>query len=482
MNYGIVLKVLGNILLVESALMLPALSIAFYTKGHDKIAFIITILLTGTIGFLMSKKTTNKSNINAREGLAIVSFGWLLASFFGALPFYLSGSIPAYIDAFFETVSGLTTTGATILSQVEDLPSGILFWRSFTHWIGGMGILVFTVALLPALGIGGFQIFKAESPGPIAGKIAPRIKDTAKILYVTYFSITILQIIFLKLGGMNLFESILHTFGTVGTGGFGVKNDSIGFYKSTYIHMVIGIFMVLSGVNFSLYYSLFKGKWKEVLKDEELKLYLTIVLIAVVAIAVNLFMTSYDSISRALRDSFFQVGSIITTTGYSTVDFDMWPTFSKAILFTLMFIGGSAGSTAGGMKVIRILVLIKLIKRDVAKIFHPRAVISIKNHGKIISNETIVSINTFFASYIMIFVVSTILVSLEGLDLVSASSSVAATLGNIGPGFGFVGPSKNFGGFTYVSKTLFSLLMLLGRLEIFTIIALLVPNDWTREV
>lgn len=482
MNYGIVLKVLGNILLVESLLMMPSMLIAFYMNGHDKLAFLVTILITGIIGFIMSKIKSEKKNINAREGLTIVTFGWLLASLFGALPFYLSGSIPAYIDAFFETVSGFTTTGASILSNVEGLPHGALFWRSFTHWIGGMGILVFTVALLPALGIGGFQIFKAESPGPVAGKIAPRIKDTAKILYTTYFAITIVQIIFLRLGGMKLFDSMLHAFGTVGTGGFGIKNNSISFYESSYIHIVIGIFMLLSGVNFSLYYSLFKGKWEEVFKDEELRLYLTIVLVAVAAIAINLFSTSYKSIFLAFRDSFFQVGSIITTTGYSTVDFDLWPTFSKSILFTLMFIGGSAGSTAGGMKVIRILILIKLIKRDVAKIFHPRAFISIKTGDKIVSNETIAGINSFFALYIMIFVISTILVSLEGIDLVSASSSVAATLGNIGPGLVLVGPTRNFGEFTFASKALFSFLMLLGRLEIFTILALIVPKDWTREV
>lgn len=482
MNYGIVSKALGNILTVESILMLPALTIAFYTNEHDKIAFLITIIITSIIGFIMSKKTVIKDNINVRDGLAIVTLGWIFASLFGALPFYLSGSIPSYIDAFFETVSGLTTTGASILSNVEGLPHGSLFWRSFTHWIGGMGILVFTIALLPALGIGGFQIFKAESPGPIAGKIAPRIKDTAKILYIIYFSITILQIILLRLGGMNFFGSILHTFGSVGTGGFSIKNNSIAFYKSTYIHVTMGIFMLLSGVNFSLYYSLFKGRWRDVLKNEELRLYLTIVFVAVIAIAINLFMTSYGNILRAIRDSFFQVSSIITTTGYTTVNFDAWPTFSKAILFTLMFIGGSAGSTAGGMKVIRILILIKLIKRDVTKLFHPRAFISIKNNGKTVTNETIVSINSFFTLYIMIFVISTIIVSLEGLDLVSASSSVAATLGNIGPGLGFVGPTRNFGGFTSASKVLFSFLMLLGRLEIFTIIALILPKNWTREV
>lgn len=481
MNYGIVLKVLGNILLVESTLMVPALCIAFYTGGYDRFGFMITIFITLLIGFIMSRIKSNKSTINAREGLTIVTLGWVLASLFGALPFYISGSIPAYIDAFFETVSGFTTTGSSILNNVEAMPHGSLFWRSFTHWIGGMGILVFTIALLPALGIGGFQIFKAESPGPIADKIAPRIKDTAKILYVTYFAITIVTVIFLRMGGMALFDSLLHAFGAVGTGGFGIKNNSVAFYPSSYIHIALGTFMLLSGANFSLYYSIFKGKWRDVLKDEELRLYLGIIFVSVIAIAVNLFLTSYKSIFMAFRDSYFQVTSIITTTGYSTADFDLWPSFSKAILFMLMFIGGSAGSTAGGMKVIRILILGKLIKRDVAKIFHPRAYISIKNGGRTVPNETIVSINTFFALYMIIFVISTILISLEGIDLISASSSVAATLGNIGPGLGFVGPMRNFSEFSFASKALFSFLMLLGRLELFTILALMAPKRWASE-
>lgn len=482
MDYGIVLKVLGNILIVESALMLPSLAIAFYTNENDKLGFLITILITGIIGYLLANRPTDKKSINIKEGLSIVSLGWIAASLFGALPFYLSGTIASYVDAFFETVSGFTTTGASILSKVEGLPHASLFWRSFTHWIGGMGILVFTIALLPALGIGGFQIFKAESPGPTADKIVPRIKDTAKILYISYFSLTILQIILLKLGGMNLFDSMLHSFGSVGTGGFGIKNNSVAYYDSTYIHLVIGIFMLISGVNFSLYYSIFKGRWREVLEDEELKLYLLIVLIAVMAIGLNLFMTSYESILMALRDSFFQVSSIITTTGYTTANFDAWPTFSKAILFTLMFIGGCAGSTAGGIKVIRILILGKLIKRDVTKLFHPRAFILIKNNGKKVTNETVAGINSFFTLYIIIFVLSTIIVSLERLDLVTTSSAVAATLGNIGPGFGLVGPTSSFGGFSNASKVLFSFLMLLGRLEIFTIMALILPKNWTREI
>lgn len=482
MNYGIVLNVLGNILRVEAMLMMPSFFISLYTNQKDKFSFLIAILLTAILGFILTRSKSHDRHINAKEGLVIVSLGWVLISLLGALPLYISGSTPTYIDAFFEIVSGFTTTGATVISDVEVLPMGILFWRSFTHWIGGMGILVFTLALLPALGIGGFQIFKAESPGPIAGKIAPRIKDTAKILYITYFTITVIQVILLKLGGMSLFDSLVYTFGTVGTGGFANKNSSVGAYDSTYIHLVIGSFMVLSGVNFSLYYSLFKGKIKDIFKDEELKLYFTIVFMAVIAIAINLFKNTYSTLGLAFRDSFFQVGSIITTTGYSTANFDIWSTFSKCILLLLMFIGGSAGSTAGGMKVIRILIILKLIKREILKIFHPRAVIPVKLNDKVLPNETIASINSFVGLYMIIFVLSTILISLEGVDLESAASSVAATLGNIGPGLGFVGPTNTFNGYSQITKIFFSLLMLLGRLELFTIIALFAPKNWRKEV
>ncbi len=479
MNYGIVLRVLGDILLVESLLMIPSLLIALYTGGSDINAFVITIIVTALVGLFIRRNRHGKL-INAGDGLAIVAFGWIFASAFGALPLFLSGHLN-YLDAFFETVSGFTTTGATVISNVEILPQGILFWRSFTHWIGGMGILVFTIALIPALGIGGFQIFKAESPGPIAGKIAPRIKDTAKILYVLYFGMTILEIIMLKIGGMSIFDSMVFTFGTVGTGGFAIKNNSVAFYDSTYIHLVIGTFMVLAGTNFTIYYSIFKKKFKGILLDEELRFYLSIIVVAVIAIAANLYYTSYNTLGLSLRDSYFQVTSVMTTTGYTTADFDLWPSFSKGILLVLMFIGGSAGSTAGGLKVIRILILFKLIRREISKIFHPRAVIPIKVNDRIVPNDTVASINSFVALYFAIFVISTLLVTLEGVNLESAASSVVATLSNIGPGLGFVGPTQNFGAFHNATKVLFTFLMLLGRLELFTIIALLAPKNWRRE-
>ena len=462
--------------------MAPSLLISFYDGGHDFYPFLITIIITLIIGIVLSRKKGKDNLISAKDGLAIVALGWLSISILGSIPLFLAKSTPTYIDAFFEIVSGFTTTGSSVIQNVEILPKGILFWRSFTHWIGGMGILVFTIALLPALGIGGFQIYKAESPGPIAGKMAPRIKDTAKILYITYFSITILQVILLLFGKMSLFDALVHTFGTVGTGGFGIKSDSVGYYKSSYIHMVIAVFMVLSGVSFSLYYSLYRKRIKDVFKNEELRLYLGIVISSTLFIAINLYMTNYGKVFLSLRDSFFQVASIMTTTGYSTADFDLWPSFSKGILVLLMIIGASAGSTAGGIKVIRILVMFKLIKREIVMIFHPRAIIPIRNDKSVISNEVVAGIYSFIALYMVIFFVSTLLVTLEGVDLVTASTSVIATLSNIGPGLGLVGPSRNFALYNGATKLLLSFLMLLGRLELFTIIALLAPKNWRREI
>lgn len=481
MNYGIVLKVLGILLLIESLLMVPSYIIALFTKGDDALSFLITILLTAAIGLGLASIKRVRHRIIARDGFAIVTLGWIFASLLGALPLYLGGSTTTYIDALFEIVSGFTTTGATIMADVEILPKGTLFWRSLTHWIGGMGILVFTLALLPTLGIQGFQIFKAESPGPVAGKIAPRLRDTAKILYTSYIIITLIEVVLLLLGGMNLFDSLVFTFGTVGTGGFAPYNNSVAAYPSTYIHLVIGTFMILSGVNFSLYYLGYKGKIRDIFKDEELRLYLIIVAISVLSIGLNLLFTSYGNIGLAFRDAFFQVSSIMTTTGYATVDFDLWPSFSKGILLLLMFIGASAGSTAGGMKVIRILVMLKMIKREVGKSFHPRAMMPIKVNGKIMPNETVSGIVSFLSLYLFIFVVSSLLIMLEGVNIESAIASVAATLGNIGPGLDFAGPTRNFVYYSQPAKFLFTILMLLGRLELFTVISLIAPRSWRRD-
>jgi trk system potassium uptake protein len=481
MNYSIVIKIVGLLLLFEAALMVPSQLIALYYDQSDKSAFFYSIIITALTGFLLTRVKTANKRIKTKEGLSIVAWGWLLSSVFGALPFVLSGSIPSVVDALFETISGLTTTGATIIDDIEVLPRGILFWRSFTHWIGGMGILVFTLALLPSLGVGGFQLFKAESPGPVSDKIVPRLKDTAKILYITYLSFTVIEFVLLLFGGMSWFDAALHTFGTVGTGGFSTRNASVGAFDSTYIDLVIAFFMILCGANFSLYFAMYKGKWRNVLKNEELRLYSLILFGATLLIGTNVFLTSNANAGISFRDALFNVSSIMSTTGYATTDFDKWPTFSKGILFLLLFIGGSAGSTSGGIKVVRILVLLKLIKREILKIFHPRAVVPIKIQNKALSSDITASIYSFYALYMLLFVVGTILVSLENIDLISAASAVATTLGNVGPGFGFVGPTHTFSGFSDLSKLLFCALMLFGRLELFTIIALIVPKNLRNE-
>jgi len=481
MNHRMIFRVLGSLLILEPLMMLPSALISLFRKDDDFIGFLSVMIISGLIGLLLMQIKPNNKTLRVRDGMAIVTFGWLAFSFFGCMPFFISGYIPSFVDAFFESVSGFTTTGASILVDIERLPMGLLFWRSFTHWIGGMGILVFTVALLPKFGAGGFQIFKAESPGPETDKIVPKINTTAKILYVTYIVLTVAEILLLELAGMSLFDACIHTFGTMGTGGFSNKNLSIAAYESSWIHIIISVFMVLAGVNFSLYYLFYQRKWSQFLSDTELKAYLGIIAFCTVAITFNI-SAGYERQTTALRDAFFQVASIITTTGYATVDFNLWPTLSKVILFFLMFVGGSAGSTGGAIKVIRVVTVSKLISREVSRIFHPRAVIPIKIGRKMMPSNVVNSIASFVTLYILIYVVGVLLISLEGLDFETTLTSVAATLGNIGPGLAMVGPRGNFSQFSDFSKIVFSVLMLLGRLELFTILALLTPRLWAKNV
>lgn len=480
MNYGLVGRVFGNLLLVEAALFTIPLGISLYYQERAAIlGFLVSMVITGIVGFAASNLPTRSGRLRIRESLLIVTLGWVGASFFGSLPFVLSGSIPSWIDAFFETVSGLTTTGSTIIENVEVLPLGMLFWRSFTHWLGGMGILVLTLAILPTLGVGGFQIFKAESPGPTPDKLTPRIGVTTKVLYTVYLVITLIQIFVFRLVGLSWFESSVFSFGTVGTGGLSIYNDSLArFSANSLLINAIAVGMLLSGVNFSLYYDLWKRRWRQMLYNEELRLYLAIVVLSVVAISLNLRGRVYDSVGETVKHALFQVSSIITTTGYTTVDFDLWPTFSKGILFVLMFVGGSAGSTAGSIKVIRLLVAGKVVKREVGKTLHPQMVVPITINGKIVAPEIVSGVASFYFLYVLTFIIGSLLISLEGLDLISSMSSVAATLGNIGPGFGAVGPSRTFASFSGASKLLFSLFMLLGRLELFTLLSILTPSFW----
>ena len=481
MNIRIVIHVLGILLMLEAVGLAVPFMISLHCGEKAASAFGASILISLITGFCLSRIPVLHKKIKIRESFCIVSFSWIFVSIIGALPFFLSGSIPSFIDAFFETVSGFTTTGATIINDVESLPYGILFWRSFTHWVGGMGILVFTVAILPALGAGTFQIFKAEAPGPIAGKIVPRIRDTAKFLYITYIGLTLLEIILLKLGGMNLFESTLHTFGTVGTGGFSVRNSNIAAYKSPYIHIVISIFMILSGTSFALYYGLLKKKWREILNHEELRLYMLIIIGSVILIALNIHGSIYKSIGTSLQHALFHVSSIITTTAYTTVDLNQWPTFSKIILFLLMLLGGCAGSTAGGFKIIRALILLRLIKREFLKLLHPRAIIHIKIGDRTLSGDVLAAISSFSALYFLMIFLGALFISLEGVDLLSAFSASISALANVGIGFDFVGTSQTYGSFSAQSKLFLSGLMLLGRLELFTVILLFSPAFWKNK-
>ncbi len=470
--------VIGRILWTEAALLLlPALVALLY--GESALPFLGPILLLALAGIPFHKKP-KQTALYARDGFAVVALAWVLMSAFGALPFMISGYIPNFIDAFFETVSGFTTTGATILTAVEPLSQSILFWRSFTHWIGGMGVLVFVMAVLPMTDGHGMHLLRAEMPGPSVGKLVSRMSDTAKILYGIYLVMTLIEIVLLVLGGMPLFDSCIHAFGSAGTGGFSSKNLSVGAYDNAYFDVVIGIFMLLFGVNFNLYYFLLVRRFRDVFRSEELWAYLAIVGAAVVAIAVDV-LHMYESFAQSLRYSFFQVASIITTTGYATTDFNLWPTFSKGILVTLMFIGACAGSTGGGIKVARIVILTKTSWGDMRKMLHPNAVTTTRFEGKALTDRHIRSVHLFITVYLLVFTVSFLLLSLNGFDIVTTFTALTACINNIGPGLEVVGPMGNFSGFAWWAKLLLSFDMLVGRLEIFPMLLLFAPSIWQRR-
>jgi trk system potassium uptake protein TrkH len=409
-----------------------------------------------------------------------VALGWILVSAFGALPFILSGAIPSVIDALFESVSGFSTTGASILRDIEVLPKGILFWRSFTHWMGGMGVLILMIAILPSVKANTLHIMKAEAPGPSPDKFVPKIGQTAKILYIIYITLTAIEVVFLLVGGMSLYDALIHAFGTASTGGFSSRNASVAAYGSIYIETVITVFMLLFGVNFTLYYMGFKRNIKSALRDEELRFYFGTVVAAIILIVLNINGTVYHSIGESIRYSAFQVGSIITTTGYTTADFNLWPAFSQGILLLLMFIGASAGSTGGGLKCIRVILLFKIIKREITKINHPRAVQTVKINGRVVDEQILSGVMAFFFFSILIFAVSVLAVLLEGKDLITSTTAVIASINNIGPGLGFVGPTGNYADLSILSKGVLSVCMIIGRLEIYPIMLLVFPSFWKR--
>lgn len=480
MNLAMIRYILGYILQIESALLILPAIVSYYYGDSALNALLFTALLAFLLGLVLRFKKPKNQIIYAREGFAVVSLAWLSLSALGAVPFYLSGEVPSFVDAFFETVSGFTTTGASILPAVEDLSLSLVFWRSFTHWIGGMGVLVFALAIIPMADNRSMYLMRAEVPGPTAGKLVPKMKDTVKILYSIYFAMTVLQIILLKLAGMPWFDSFINTFGSAGTGGFSNRNLSVGAYQNPSFEWIIGIFTMLFGVNFNLYYFLLKGNFKNFLKNEELHLYLGIISLATLGIAINIRVPQ-GNVTDSIRTSFFQVSSIITTTGYSSVDFNLWPAFSKMILTLLMFFGAMAGSTGGGIKISRILLIWRFILRELKKLLHPRAVGVVKLEGKTVTEEILQGVSLYILVYLLIFGSSMVFLSLEGVDFETNFTSVASCLNNIGPGLGLVGPLGNFGFYSPFSKIILSLNMLLGRLEIFPLLLAFTPAFWRRK-
>lgn len=481
MNLKIVFKILGIVLSWESVSMIPSLLLSIIDNSIDRNAFIISILILGLLGFTL-KRIKVDFNIRKREAYASVALCWLAMSLLGALPYFLSGISPNYIDALFETASGFTTTGATIFTNVEILPRSILFWRSFTLWIGGMGVLVFTLALGPSLGgARSIYLMRAEFTGPSPGKLVPKLSDTAKILYIIYTAMTAVTIVLMLIGGMPLFDSIIHAFGTAGTGGFSLKSYNIGSYGSSFIEWVTAILMFLFGINFSIYYLILKGDWKNALKNEELRVYGVFVFISICLIFLNILPVYEYSISDSLRNATFHVTSIITTTGYAISDINLWPLLSKILLLILMFTGACAGSTTGGIKLMRILVLFKSVGREIKYTIHPGSVSKIKVDGKSIEDHIVKDILIFFFTYIVTLFIGVLILSLDNFDFMTTFSAALASISNIGSGFELIGPLGNFSEFSNLSKVTMTLCMIIGRLEVLPVIALFSPPMWHKH-
>lgn len=476
MNRAIIRFILGSVLKIEAVLMLLPCIVALCYKEQEGLSFLLVAFLSGILGIILTISKPKNHVFYLKEGCIITSLSWILLSIVGAVPFVLTGEIPSFTNALFETISGFTTTGASILSDVEALSYTSLFWRSFTHWIGGMGVLVFLMAIIPLSGGSNIHLMKAESPGPSVGKLVPKMKHTARLLYLIYFGLTIIEIILLLTGGMPLFDSLTTTFGTVGTGGFGVKNSSIAGY-SPYLQWVITIFMILSGINFNAYYLIIFKQFKKAFTMEEVHAYIGIILAATGIIFVELARTSMNMVD-ALRHAAFQVGSIITTTGFATTDFNEWTQASRTILVLLMFIGACAGSTGGGIKVSRFITVFKTVGKEINSYIHPKSIKKIKMDGKPIEHEVMRATNVYFVTFLSLFILSVFLISLEEKDLITNFTAVAATINNIGPGLEMVGPTQNFAHFSPFSKYVLMFDMLAGRLELFPILLLFVPTIW----
>lgn len=480
MNYSVVIYILGWIMEIEAAfLALPGIVSAIYGEKGG-FAFLWVALGSAVAGSMIILHKPKNMRFYLREGFVTVALSWILMSVIGCLPFVINGDIPHFADALFEMISGFTTTGATVVSDVEGLTKGSLFWRSFSHWIGGMGVLVFLLAIVPMAGGSHMNLMKAESPGPSVGKLVPKVRQTAKYLYIIYFALTVIEVIFLLFGGMNVFEALTTAFGTAGTGGFAIWND--GFVSvSPYNQWVVTIFMLLFGVNFGFYFLILTGKLRDALKFEEVRIYFIIVIASAVFIFINLRNFALYAPADGVRHAFFQVASIITTTGFASTNFDLWPETSRTILVILMFVGACAGSTGGGIKVSRFIIAIKSFIKEIISYLHPRSVKKIKVEGKPLEHETLRATNVYFMTYMVIFAVSVLLVSIENKDLVTNFTAVAATFNNIGPGLSMVGPMANFGHFTDFTKYILMFDMLAGRLEIFPMLLLFCPAVWKRR-
>ena len=480
MNHKMVVRTTGMLLLAEACLLLLPLAVSLICRERCFYAILITIGVAGVsggIGMLAGRGADR--TIYSREGFTITGLSWLLLSAVGALPFFISREIPSYVDAFFETVSGFTTTGASILEDVEAMSRGLLFWRSFTHWVGGMGILVFLMAMTKNISERSIYIMRAEMPGPIVDKITPRTKDTAKIFYAIYFALTFTEVALLLCGGMPLFEALVHSFGTAGTGGFGALRDSIASY-SPYLQWVIGCFMLVFGVNFNLYYLILMRRFRSVLKSGELWTYLGIAAASTLIVSLNI-RHLYPAVSDTVHTAFFQVSSIMTTTGFATADFDTWPTLSKTVLLLLMFIGACAGSTGGGIKVSRVVIYAKGIRREIQKLLRPRAVNRLRLEGKPVDESVVRGQYAYLAVYALSFLLIFFLLSFDRFDIETNLSAAAACFNNIGPGFAIVGPTSNYADYSVLSKLVLSAAMLMGRLEIFPILLLITPGTWRRR-
>ena len=477
MNYRMTSFILGRMLGVEALVMvIPAIVSAIYGEETMR-AFLITSAVLMVLFLTFGRKKPENPMIYAKVGFVIVALAWILWSVFGALPFYISGTIPKYIDALFETVSGFTTTGSTILTDIASLPMGMNFWRCLTHWIGGMGVLVFVLVLTSLDDKNTMHLMRAEVPGPEADKLVPKVRGTAKILYGMYLALTLIEVGFLLAGGMNLYDSVIHAFSTAGTGGFNNRNNSVAFYDSAYIDGVITVFMILFGINFNMYFLLLLKNVKSVFKNEEVRAYLGIIAATTIIITFNI-MHIYETPLKSFRYAVFQVASIITTTGFATADYNLWPELSKCLLLMVMIVGACAGSTGGGMKVSRILILLKSIKQEVKKTLHPKSVSVVKVNGKRVSGETMHAVYVYFMAYIFIVIASVLVVSINNFDFATTFTGVLTTLNNVGPGIAAVGPVENFAKFSVLSKIVFCFDMLVGRLEIFPFLMLFSSNLW----